>query len=261
MATESIYALRKPGFPKESVDESNYNLTIEYIGLDSSLRPASPQKGDAWGEYPGVVSGVSIDPIPSTLYSTLIVVCSYKFDSADVTEGTKQENETSYEIDWTDVQRSLLEHPVFSVGGERELSEQDKLAIESWRNNPDVIYKGLYIYREDGDYSQPVTAADPELSTNAKYLAKGIQLGVEFWVDKAPVARRSDTWVNGPPPAGTAGQKEEPTVFPNLPNGYEWIRDADRALRAGGQNAWTNETSWIGAKKVLIDVDQIFWTL
>jgi hypothetical protein len=106
-----------------------------------------------------------------------------------------------------------------------------------------------------------VTALDEELSANAKLLAKGILLGIEYWVDKAPVARRTDTYVNGPPPKGTAGLKEVPAGFPALPDGYEWIRDADRALRAGGQNKWTNETSWIGAKKVLIDAAQIFWTL
>ena len=261
MANESIYSSRKPGFPKDSEDEGSYGVIIEYVGLDSVLRPAMPGIGDAWGEYDGRVTSVSIDPEPGSLYSTLTVSCSSKFDTSTSEQGTKLENETSYEIDWVDVQRSLFEHPVFAAGGARELSSEDKSAIESWKNNPDTDYKPIFIYVQDGDYSEGVTSLDPELSTNAKYLATGILKGIEYWVDKVPIARRTDTWVNGPPPAGSAGQKEEPIGFPNLPPGYEWIRDADRALRAGGQNTWSNETSWIGSRKVLIDVDEIYWTL
>jgi len=257
MANESIYALRKPGFPKESVDESAYSVTIEYVGLDSTLRPASPGIGEVWGNHAGLVNAVTIDPEPSSDYSTLIVTCGYKFDTSENEQGTKVENETSYEIDWTDVQRTLYEHPVFSAGGSRELTDDDKAKIESWKTMDNTFYKESFYYYQ----TTPENGIIEELSTNAKYLAKGILLGIEYWVDKVPIARRTDTWINGPPPAGTAGQKEEPPDFPNLPTGYEWIRDADRALRAGGQNSWSNETSWIGAKKVLIDVDEIYWTI
>lgn len=259
MAAESIYALRKPGFPKESFDESGYNVTIEYVGLDSTLRAAMPAIGQEWGDHDGLVVSRNIDPDPGSTYSTLTVVCGYKYDTTGsaTTPGTKLVNETSYELEWTDVQRPLTEHPIFAAGGYRALSDTEKINLESWKamDNPD--YKASFYY-----YTHtPEEGLVDELTTNAKYMAKGILLGIEYWVDKVPIARRTDTYINGPPPAGRAGEKEEPPDFPSLPDGYEWIRDADRALRAGGQNTWSNETSWIGAKKVLIDAAEIYWTI
>jgi hypothetical protein len=257
MATESIYALRRPGFPKEAFDDSTYTTTIEYIGLDSTLRVASPAKGTVWGEYYGVVTAEDIDPLPGTSYSVLTVVCARKFDTSGGGTGTKQTNETTYEIDWADVQRSMFEHPKFAEGGANVLSVEDKAQIESWKKMDRADYKAQYFYYTTTQEAG-ITAT---LSANAQLFAKGILLGVEYFIEKVPVARRSDTYVNGPPPAGTSGRKEIPTGFPNLPNGYEWIRDADRALRAGGQNAWTNDTTWLGAKKVLVDVANIYWTV
>ena len=98
-----------------------------------------------------------------------------------------------------------------------------------------------------------------ELSAAAKMLAEGFNKRCEYFVEKVPVARQSETWVNGPPPAGTAGLKETPTGFPNLPSGYEWIKSADRAMRSGGQNKWQRDQEWLGAKKVLYDAANLFY--
>ena len=261
MAAESIISLKRPGFPKESFDDAAYTTVIEYVGEDATLRAASPAKSTAWGDYQGLVESSNIDKFPNSTYSILTVVMSRKFDTSAASTGTKIENETSYEIDWADVQRSMYEHPAFSIDGVGlyKLTSEDISAIESWKANPSVDYKKIYVYRADGDYTNGVSSSDPELSANAKMFAKGIQLGIEYWIEKVPVAKRSDTYVNGPPPAGSAGLKELPVGFPNLPTGYEFIRDNDSALRAGGQTSWSNTTSWLGAKKVLVDAAQIYW--
>lgn len=261
MAAESILSLKRPGFPKESIDESAYTTVIEYVGLYSVLGPASPAKSTTWGNYPGLVESVSIDQFPGSTYAILTVNMSRKFDTSAAPAGSRIQNETSYEIDWADVQRSMYEHPAFSIDGKGlyKLTSQDIAAIESWKANPDVEYKKIYVYRADGNYSNGVSSADPELSANAKMFARGIQLGIEYWVYKAPVAIQTDTYVNGPPPAAEAGIKDTPANFPNLPQGYEWIKDSQSGLRAGGQTSWSDTQKWLGTDKVLVDAKEIYW--
>lgn len=256
MSTESIYSQRRPGFPREGVNNTAYVTEIEYVGLAVDLRAASPDISTEWGGYPGVVADASLEPLENTDWAILRVIVERKFDASADGSGTGQEKEVAFEIDWVDVQRPLYEHPEFAMdqGGEYELTAEDMAAIEKWKENPNVDYKKEFIYYTGADADTTST-----LSTNAKMFARGVQLGLEYYVDKAPVATRSATYVNGPPPEGEAGKKEDPTGFPNLPDGYEWIRSADRALRAGGQTKWQRDTSWIGAVKVLIDSEELFW--
>ena len=264
MAESAIISLKRPGFPVESFDESSYRTTIEYVGLVVDLLAASPAMATVWGSYPGVVVSDALERFENSLYGLLTVVCERKFEPGNgdpsSAAGTKMENETTYEIDWIDVQLTLYEHPAFSEGGANALTEEDVLQIESWEKNPFIEYRKDFIFKADGNYEDGVSSADPTLSPNAQVFAKGILKGIEFYTAKLPVAIRSDTWVAGPPPRGSAGQKETPTGFPNLPTGYEWIRNSERSLRAGGQSTWAQTTEWQGVKKVLVDSDEIFWT-
>ncbi len=259
MAHEPIYNFRRPGFPKPSYSKDAYRTVIEYVGLMATLYLHSPRMSSEWGEHEGLVTDEWMEPLEGTEYGVLTVVCERKFDPAEGEGGlgTKVQNATTYEIEWVDVQRSLFEHPAFRLGagGDYELDSEDVEAVKKWQVNPDPDYKKDFIYdkAEVGDHQGT-------LSTNAKMLARGLQMGIEYWVDKQPVARRSDTYVKGPPPEGSAGQKDDPEGFDNLPEGYEWIRSSDRAVKAGSQSSWTRDTEWIGCDKVLIDVDEIFWT-
>ena len=263
MPNDPIYNLMRHGFPRESLDDKSYKTTIEYVGLVTLLLLHSPAISTQWGKYPGLVTEQNLERLEGTAHGILTITCESKFNTGGDSPktGKKIEGETSYEIDWVDVQRSLYEHPKFRKGGggAYELTDADIENIKNWEKNPWAAYKKIYTYRDGGDYTKACDASDPTLSINAKTLAVALYHGVQYWIEKAPVARRSDTWVNGPPPPGSAGQKQTPPGFPNLPTGYEWIRSTDRALRAGGQSSWSNDTEWIGANKVLIDVDEIFW--
>jgi hypothetical protein len=50
-------------------------------------------------------------------------------------------------------------------------------------------------------------------------------------------------------------------VFPGKPIGYEWLKTADRSISQGGRKRWQKIEEWTGAKKVLVDKDEIFWTI
>ena len=257
MAAESILEFKRPGFPVETLDDSTYRTTIEYVGNAVDLGTATPPIGSLWGDYPGLTTSYNLAPIEGTEYGILTVVLERGFPTYEGAEGSRITNETIYEIDWVDVSRPLIEHPVFAVGegGASALTEKDVIELQKWEANEDTEKKAEYKFDK-------VTIGDSAgtLSDNAQRLAKGRLRGIEYWTDKAPVVRKSDTWVNGTPPARAAGQKQTPPGFPNLPPNYEWIRSADRSLREGSQARWSSSTEWIGAKKVLIDVDEVFWT-
>jgi hypothetical protein len=261
MAAEPILRFRRVGFPKETLDEGSYRNVIEYIGPTDELSGVV-EVGIKWGNYGGLVTSAFGEPIEGTDHSILTVMVERKFDSADYGDGgVGVKQETNYEIEWVDVQRPLKEHPAFSDGGPSALTKADLVELQAWEDEPDVDQKALYKFRPAGlGFVQGGAPYYRELSDNAKLYAKGRLLGIEYYIDKAPVARKSETYAGGPPPEADAGQKQEPDGFDHLPLGYEWIRTADRGIRRGGQTRWDRNIEWTGAKKVLIDRDEIFWS-
>ena len=257
MADESIKKYMRPGFPKENIGAHGYYAEIEYIGPYDELKQA-PNVGEEWGDYIGYVTAASIEPIDQTTYGIMTVVVEQKFGEEDYPESREGVlKDVNYEVDWVDVQRSLYEHPEFKQGGTYELTNRDVADLKKWETEPWPEYKSTYFYHVDPSDSSSTLV---ELSENAKVLAKGIELGIEYWVDKAPVARRQETYVNGPPPRTSAGQKEDPPAgFPNLPDDYEWIVSADRSIMRGDANKWNRDTEWIGAVKVLLDKSTLYY--
>ncbi|GAA5124678.1 hypothetical protein JIN84_12990 [Luteolibacter yonseiensis] len=253
MAGEPIYNQRRQGFPKESRNATSYLTTIEYVGLHSDLRSASPPVGSTWGDYPGIVSDLDLSPLEGTESAILTVVVELKFSN----EGQGELQESNEEIEWASVSRSMYEHPEFSINGSGsyKLTSEDIAAIKKWQEMPDVAKKKDYKYYK-GDKPGD---GEETLSSHAKMFARGIELGVEYYVDKAPVARLTQTYVNGPGPTSKCGEKDTPSVS-NIPSGYEWVRETDSSVRSGEDRKWTRRLEWMGADKVLVDVKDIYWT-
>ena len=263
MADESIIDYMRPGFPRDGQTDKSFTTTIEYVGPASVLKVARPNKNDSWGDYPGRVSSSDWEPfevISDDPKGILTVVVEDAEFGNDYTYDTGTKTNIDYEIDWVDVSTPMLQHPEFAVGagGTYALTAKDVATIELWKANTNADRKAAYTYPGDVSASGSITYYD--LSDNAKMFARGIELGIEVFNRKAPVARRSETWVNGPPEEGLAGLKETPTSFPNLPTGYEWIREADRSLKQGGARKWNRDIEWIGDKKVYVDAANVFWT-
>jgi hypothetical protein len=116
-----------------------------------------------------------------------------------------------------------------------------------------VTGKSTYQY-----FPSPESLEPEYLSANAEKFAKGIELGIETYEDYAPVVRRSTIYANGIPSNSTAGQKEDAPEVEGKPEGYEWRKQADRAIQ-NGQTRWDKSEEWIGAIKVLVDKDEIFF--
>jgi hypothetical protein len=262
MADESIIGYMRPSFPVEGQTDKSFTTTIEYVGPASVLKVARPEKNDPWGNYPGIVSSTSWQPfetLETDPTGILTVVVEDAEWGTDATYDTGTKTNIDYEIDWVDQQTPLIQHPEFApgAGGTYQLTERDVANIELWKVEKNPAYKEEYKYTIESESGESTSF---ELSANAKMFAKGIVLGIEYFSRKTPVARRTETWVNGPPDECKAGLKETPTGFPNLPTGYEWIREADRSLKQGTSRKWNRDIEWIGEKVVLIDAADVFWT-
>jgi len=256
MAAESIVDNIKAHFPQYSNSDKSLETTIEYIGEYSTLDAAKPSVNATWGDYSGFVKSTNITPVTGTdplIGELTVIVVSEEVDSEPV-EGTLLD--VTYEIEWVMFQRSMYEHPEFVIGGggSYELSGADVSSIEAWKNNDNVAEKTAYKYPTTGDDS----ATYEDLTANAQKFVKGIELGIETYEDYAPVVRKTSTYGGGLPETSTAGQKEDPPFIPGIPSGYEWRKQADRAIK-NGRSKWEKSEEWIGAIKVLVDKDEIFW--
>jgi hypothetical protein len=251
MPAESIASLRKPGFPKPVKTENGEATLIEYIGATSTLSAAVPDIGAAWGDFEGTVRSTSLVPVEG-LDTTSELTITVELISESGEEPGTLESET-YELEWVNVARSMYEHPQFAIGqgGLSELDSTDIAQIAAWEQVADPLVKSLYML--SAEYGA-ITLTD-----RAKLFARGIELGQTIFEDYAPVARKTSTYVGGPPPTSLAGQKNDPVGFPSLPDGYEWRKSADRNVTVGKRTRWEKQEEWLGAKKVLHDKDQIFW--
>lgn len=254
MAAESILTYKKLGFPKTDNSERSYRTVIEYVGPNSTLAAAEPATNATWGDYDGKVTSTTLSPIEGTAQAELTVVCEYFYEAGGEGTGAGTASEIAYEVEWVMFQRPMLEHPQFSPGGSSALSVTDIAAIEKWKNEDDVTKRAAYEYKEKSTDTTYQTLSDA-----ATYYAKGLQLGQESYEDYAPVVRKTTTYLNGLPPTSDVGQKNNPPSFTGGPQGYQWRKSADRAIRAQGQTKWERVEEWTGAKKILSDKNSLYW--
>jgi hypothetical protein len=243
----------KPEYPKTENTESAYITRIEYIGPTATVVAGLPAPGGTWGDYPGQVKSATSEPTEDTTVSVAMITVEQAIDNAETEPGTL--SAISYEIRWLTIERSMFEHPAFIIGGggEYELSQSDIYDIERWKAPENSKERrDVYEYDENG-YATT-------LSTNAKMFARGYELGLETFEDKAPTAIKISEYVNGPPPETDAGIKEDPVGFPNLPTGFEWRKETADSTRAAGATRWNLTEEWLGAKKILFDRLNVFWT-
>jgi hypothetical protein len=259
MPQEFIIGYLKPGFPKKTDSEKSFRTSLEYVGPIDELEDEKPAIGTSWGTYPGLVSTAKIDPLPGTDHATLKIDIDAFADQAEYPEVQAQEE--TYERDWQPFSRSLYEHPAFAIGqgGASELTSEDIVEIDLWKNEKNSDLKANYQFNMPNPGSS-VKMFVKDLSNNAKLFARGLELGQDTWEDYAPIIRRTTSYANGIASGADAGLKGGEPSFPGKPAGYEWRKSTDSGIRAGGQSRWDQVEEWVGATKVLIDRENIFWS-
>lgn len=268
----------RPGYPRRSNSDSGDRTEIQYVGPASALKLTTadeispgvsgtrPVAGQAWSPYNGRVSISEYEPLPGTNpeYGIVTIACEIAYGVSSGVTGTAQE--TSYEIEWVEVSRPLAEHPKFRVGGggTYALVESDLVQIQQWREEQDTAQRALFNYYARDKNGVPSSTLS-NLNSKQIVYCKFLLAGVETYTDFAPVARKSTTYVGGPPATSDAGSLEggptptDPSGFPNLPSGWQWLKSADRSLRSGGQTRWVQTEEWTGAQKVLLDKNDLYY--
>jgi hypothetical protein len=199
------------------------------------------------------VSSTSLEPIEGTNKGVLSVLLEIETTSSSEYPAPKIEAVT-YECDWVAIERAMLEHPHFIVGGSGSgcLDDEDVVNVEAWKNEKDASL------RREFKFSNAQGTATT-LSSKAIYFAKGVNLGVETWTDYRPVLRKTTVYKDAPPPSTGAGSKTSSISFPGGPTGYQWVKTCDRFLNSGSRNKWERSEEWTGMDRVLADKNYIYW--
>lgn len=135
------------------------------------------------------------------------------------------------EVEWSQIEKPIEQHPRYLTGGAAALTAADLDAIEEWRNATAAA-----------DRSSLYTA----LSANAKELADKIRRGQTSYIVPAPVARKTTKGFEAPS-SSAQGVRQTATPITGAPAGYVWLGTADRAVRQGGRGKWERVQEWTGA--------------
>lgn len=164
-----------------------------------------------------------------------------------------------YEIEWVQLEKALRQHPAFA-----EFTPTDWTAIDLWEKETDVAARAAFQYwnrdKEGlavGDLQTLGASAEPDKSPQV--YAKLRLLGVESFLEFAPVARKTSRYRgNSAPATDDAGTKVGSDPFDGVPADYEWLKTADRSSKQGFGIEWLRQEEWTGAVTILLDKREVF---
>ena len=245
----------RPDFPKVATDATGIRRTYLMRGPTATLQPLIPAINNTWSDgYK--VTNTHREPIGTSSWSDVTVETLQAFEQAVTTQETSQEY-PFWEIDQVQIEKSLLQHPRFI-----SFSTADWAAVTAWEGEMDNALKAAFQYYlrdKDGAPTGTVQALTGTTSAGQKAFANLRLLGVESFLDFAPVVRKTSKYFgDAAPNSADAGQKtaDAPTY---APSGYEWLKTADRVSKQGLRgNEWLRQEEWTGARKVLVDKDSLF---
>jgi hypothetical protein len=261
MSYSSLTNYVKYGWPRKRTDTASRGTEYAYVGPYSTLSSNLPKPQDIWAD--GLpVSATSLEYITRTdvlqPWGELIVNTS--ISSASIADTGPTLDESIYELQWVQEDLELRFHPEFLPGGTYALDVDDLAAFYAWdaEINLDLKKYGFYYLRD----SDGVIYGDLQdlsyNSPNANVLAYYVWYGILTYPNFIPIWTKQSTYYGSyPPSAASIGQKENPSGS-GYPSGFEWRKNDDRVSRVGRRAEWKRYESWIGAKKVWVDRDELF---
>lgn len=168
-----------------------------------------------------------------------IMTVSLRYDyEGDATDPTAGAGQWVKEIDWVTVDVPLIHNDRYIAGGEKELTVDDFDAIREWERQGRPALSALE-FSESASWD------------NAKdYIAK-ILKGREVFRTSYPVCRRSRT-LRGCHSEGAAYIQTCPMA--EKPDGYLWLKTADRCTKTGRNGKWVQFQEWSGFKDIDTDL-------
>jgi len=231
-----------PESPDWDLTASEDTIVLIFEGPYETLVANPPPRGGEIAGYSGfTVDRVRIKRARSTKGTMTVTATRGTADG-----GTSAER-PQYEVDWSEVQRPLMQAPVFQAGAKYALTDTDRTQIEAWEKEEDPAYKKDFKFRTEQGYTL--------LSEHAQEYAKRILKGVSGYTEYMPVLSRTRLSlqnVSGNP----AGRRESPPAgFGTLPKlagdvAYVWVKTAARSRRSGKGGRWQIIEEWRGFESV-----------
>ncbi len=235
-----------------------YNRT--FLGEYAALQDRQPTEGQRVEDLPGrcVVTSFVLSKLIGGRGRLRVSAEDMDYASS-VRE--REESQPQYEIEWVQLEKPIEQHPRYGTGGASELSDEDRAAVDAWRNEPNVAARKDRKYR-----TTPESDPDATLSENAQNLADKIAKGVDTYLVFYPVVRRTRT-TNIP---STASDINTQILAKNLRAKLRYVdipitlwverssawkevdlyylKTADRCTRTGNRGAWERIEEWTGAE-------------
>lgn len=255
------------GYPRESEQEGKKGNTYCYEGPYGFLKGAKPEAGDVWSD--GIpVSSVYLTVVEDTDHNRtdtnplkrgrLEVITARVL--AAFTIGTVRERIT-YGLSWVEVDEPLETHPKFD-GGDWNLTDTDLKYIWGWQKEVDFELKASAKFKlkdSDGNAISGVISVPP--ASNAYKFITLLKKGFDSWANYLPVWKKVSIYKGTlPPEISYIGQKNDPTgpVPSAIMEKFEFRKADDTLDNLGVSNRWQRTEAWQGARKVYIDIDEIF---
>lgn len=223
----------QPTYPRFKRTAKGAVLTLVFRGPYVDLRTYGPAIGDSitlgafdYAPSDELVYANSAECQPDGAgedgAGTLTVVYTNEADAGAVLTSSN----ITREIDWTLLEKPLIQHPRYATGGDKELTDADRKDIEAWRADPGTETYGA-------------------LTDNAKDYVNKVRKGIENFVVPAPLVRKTTRGTSAPT-VSACGEIESPDG-PH-PSGYIWLKTADRGIRQAPASGWERVEEWTGAK-------------
>lgn len=246
----------RPDYPRFAEDTSGIRAVWVLRGTTAELAAVLPAVSTtfSYNGLPYVIEKLAQDQIAtSTIYEATL---EGYYSKAVTEDEVVDEQYPFYAIDYVQVEKSLKQHPDFSA-----FTADDWAAVNAWDDELDTTVKAdlqYYVRDQDGSATgSPIALTGTSTTGQIAYATLRLK-GVESFLDYAPeVTLTTKYFSTTPPSAEDAGQKTSAPSY--APSGYEWLKVMDRVQKQGVRSiVWLREEKWLGARKVLLDKDEIF---
>lgn len=227
--------------------------TRVYEGPYAALLSSRPSPGQVMAGMPAgfAVDRVKVKRAKSGKGTMTITLARTNGGSSD----NSAPEQPQYEIDWSEVQKPLEQHPIWKSGAVLALADSDWCDIGAWKEEKDAALRKLFKYRDER------SGSIYPLLTNARAFAAKALAGTTSYSVWIPVLRRT-TAVRRNISGAVAGRiATPPDEFGTLPvrsggGSYVWFKTADRSSRSGKHGKWRRIEEWTGFDTVDTDLYQ-----
>jgi hypothetical protein len=240
-----------PTSPKREKSVQGLRITRVFNGPFASLVAAEPSIGQVMEGYEGIpILTVSTEPLEAgpTGPGRMTIVAGNDDLGGGGTGGIDPivDLAPTYEIEWTQLEQPLLQHPMYAAGASVELTPADLANLEQWKQESDPALKAVYKFKA-------TNGSEVTLSPNAQHYAGKVRRGIESYFVPAPVCRKTTRHFTKPQ-TSAMGRRQNPPGDVGAPPGYVWLVSADRAIRQGRGGTWERITEWLGAQSWDTDI-------